>query len=145
MKIWSPAFKADNIIPQKYSSAGSDINPPITLEGIPQEARSLVLVIEDPDPPTGSWVHWIVYDIPVRSSIEENSVPGKEGLNDFHKTRYGGPWPPDRKHRYRFVVFALDTILNIPPGTDKKDVVFAMNGHVIDVAECYATFDGVHI
>jgi len=134
LKIRSPAFEHNGFIPSKYTCDGQDVSPQLNIEGIPSEAKSLVLIVDDPDAPMGTWVHWVVWNIPVTSRtsrIEEASVPGVEGINDFGKHSYGGPCPPSGTHRYFFKVYALDTMLELDPSSKKADVERAMQGHVL--------------
>jgi len=131
LTISSPAFKNNGFIPAKYTCDGDDVNPPLNIEGIPKEAQSLVLIVDDPDAPAGTWDHWIVWDIPPIQKIEENSTPGTQGLNDFRRRSYGGPCPPSGTHRYFFKVYALDTKLRLDPNSRKKGVESAMKGHII--------------
>ena len=131
LAVTSPAFENRGIIPTKYTCDGDDVNPPLNVEGIPEGAQSLVLIVDDPDAPMGTWDHWIVWNIPPAGKIEENSVPGIEGLNDFRRRSYGGPCPPSGTHRYFFKVYALDTKLDLDPSSRKEDVERAMNGHVL--------------
>ena len=133
--VSSPAFKDNGLIPPKYTCDGDDINPPLRIEGTPKEATSLVLIVDDPDAPRGTWVHWVVWDIPLVERIEENSVPGTEGLNDFRRHSYGGPCPPSGTHRYFFKVYAIDCKLNLRPDSRKADVERAMGTHVIAKGE----------
>ena len=132
LTIKSPAFEHGKLIPRKYTCDGQDINPPLTIEGVPKEAKTLVLAVDDPDAPSGTWDHWIVWDIPASTSkIGENSVPGKEGVNSARQQGYMGPCPPGGTHRYFFKVYALDTELSLGSGSRKKDVEKAMQGHVL--------------
>ena len=140
MKITSPAFEAKGMIPQKYTCQGQDINPPLIIEQIPDEAGSLALIVEDPDAPAGNWIHWIVYGIPVIDRIQENSVPGTQGRNDFDKMDYGGPCPPSGVHRYFFRLYALDTTLDLEEGINKDTLVNAMEDHILDQAELVGRF-----
>ena len=133
--IASSVFENKGLIPAKYTCDGDDINPPLQIEGIPENAESLVLIVDDPDAPMGTWDHWIVWNIPPTEKIEENSVPGVEGLNDFRRRSYGGPCPPSGTHRYFFKVCALDTELNLKPNSRKKDVEIAMRGRVLAQGE----------
>lgn len=135
LKITSPAFEANGEIPTKYTCDGADINPPLHIEGIPEEIQSLVLIVDDPDAPGGTWDHWIVWNIPPVDAIEEDSIPGTEGLNDFRRQAYGGPCPPSGTHRYFFKVYALDTMLDLPPTATKTDVEQAMEGHILAQGE----------
>jgi len=129
--ITSPAFENSKLIPKKYACDGEDVNPPLSIEGVPEGTKSLVLIVDDPDAPMGTWDHWIVWDIPPTNRIGENTVPGVEGLNSFRKHSYGGPCPPSGTHRYFFKVYALDTKLALNANSKKKDVEKAMNGHIL--------------
>jgi len=133
--ITSPVFKNNGMIPRKYTCDGADVNPPLNIRGIPKTAESLVLIVDDPDAPMGTWDHWIVWNILPEERIEENSVPGVEGLNDFRKHSYGGPCPPSGTHRYFFRVYALDRILDLKPNSRKRDVERAMGRHILAQGE----------
>ena len=135
LKVTSPVFKNNEYIPQRYTCEGNEVNPPLNIKGIPEEAQSLVLIVDDPDAPIGTWDHWIVWNIPPVEKIEENSVPGDEGLNDFGKHSYGGPCPPSGTHRYFFKVYALDTKLDLDQNARKRNVEKAMEGHIIAKGE----------
>ena len=127
-------FDMNGKIPEKYTCDGEEVNPPIYIEGIPVDAESLVLIMDDPDAPVGTFDHWIVWNIEP-GNIEENSVPGVQGKNSFGKTAYGGPCPPSGEHRYFFKLYALDTKLDLPEGSDKEAVEKAMEGHVVEMGE----------
>jgi Raf kinase inhibitor-like YbhB/YbcL family protein len=133
--VKSPAFANNGFIPTKHTCDGEDVNPPLNIEGIPDGTQSLILIVDDPDAPMGTWDHWIVWNIPPSGKIEENSVPGVEGLNDFRKHSYGGPCPPSGTHRYFFKVYALDTKLNLNANSRKKDLEKAMQGHILAKGE----------
>jgi Raf kinase inhibitor-like YbhB/YbcL family protein len=135
LTVKSPAFENNKLIPPKYTCDGDNVNPPLTIEGVPNETKSLVLIVDDPDCPTGTWDHWIVWDIPPTSKIEENTIPGTEGINTARKHSYGGPCPPWGTHRYFFKVYALDAKLNLNPNSSKKDVEKAMQGHILAKGE----------
>ena len=135
MKLTSREFENNNFIPRKFTCQGEDVNPELLVEDIPENTKSLALIVDDPDAPMGTWVHWVVYDIPVISRIEEDSIPGKQGRNDFGKRDYGGPCPPSGTHRYFFKIYALDTKLNLKEGARKSDLEKAMEGHILDKAE----------
>jgi len=135
LTITSPAFENNKSIPSKYTCDGDDVNPTLNIEGIPKETKSMVLIVDDPDAPMGTWDHWIVWNIPPTNKIEENSVPGTEGLNDFRKHSYGGPCPPSGTHRYFFKIYALDTKLDLNPNSRKKDVENAMKDHILAKGE----------
>ena len=135
MKITSPEFGHSQSIPQKFTCEGEDINPALIMEDIPKEAQSLALIVDDPDAPMGTWVHWVVFDIPIVGRIEENSIPGKQGINNAGNRNYHGPCPPSGTHRYFFKIYALDTELNLQEGISKGQLEKAMQGHLLDKAE----------
>ncbi|NQS99854.1 MAG: YbhB/YbcL family Raf kinase inhibitor-like protein [Candidatus Omnitrophica bacterium] len=135
MKITSSEFKHNTAIPSKFTCQGDDVNPELTIEDIPADAKGLALIVEDPDAPMGTWVHWVVYNIPAVSRIEENSIPGTQGSNNFGRKDYGGPCPPSGTHRYFFKLYALDQQLDLAEGISKADLEKAMQGHVLDQAE----------
>ena len=135
MKLTSPAFGHNQMVPKKYTCQGEDVSPPLMIEGIPEGTKSLALIVDDPDAPMGTWVHWVVFDIPMTANIAENSIPGKQGWNDFGKRDYGGPCPPSGTHRYFHKIYALDTVLNLQEGIKKRALEKAMAGHILDKAE----------
>jgi Raf kinase inhibitor-like YbhB/YbcL family protein len=135
LTIRSPVFENNRLIPAKYTCDGEDVNPPLTIDGAPDETKSIVLVVDDPDAPMGTWDHWIVWNIPPMKKIEENTVPGTEGINDFRKHSYGGPCPPSGTHRYFFKVYALDAKLDLSSNSRKKHVEKTMQGHILAKGE----------
>lgn len=136
MKITSPDFKNNEFIPVKFTCEGEDVNPALIIENIPDGTKSLALIMDDPDAPMGTWVHWVVYDIPPVKRIEENSIPGKQGSNNSGVENYGGPCPPrGPAHRYFFKIYALDKQLGLSAGADKKTLERGMQGHILDKAE----------
>lgn len=135
MKILSPEFENNGFIPKKFTCQGEDVSPALIIEDIPKEAKSLVLIVDDPDAPMGTWVHWVVFDIPPTNRIEENSIPGKQGRNNAGRKDYGGPCPPSGTHRYFFKLYALDKILNLAEGIVKQELEKAMEGHILGQAE----------
>jgi Raf kinase inhibitor-like YbhB/YbcL family protein len=135
LRITSAAFNANQSIPVKYTCEGKDINPPIDIDGIPEKAHSLALIVDDPDAPGKTWVHWVVWNIPVTHHIKENSVPGEQGLNDFKRSAWGGPCPPSGTHRYFFKAYALDALLELSANTTKKDLEQAMGEHILAYGE----------
>ena len=137
MKMTSPAFQMGGNIPKQFTCDGADTNPPLQIEGAPPEAKSLALIVDDPDAPSGLFTHWIVWNIdPKRNSIGEGSVPsGVQGKNDFGKSGYGGPCPPSGTHRYFFRIFALDRQLALPAGSKRAQLDAAMQGHVVAQGE----------
>ena len=136
LTIKSPAFEHGKLIPKKYTCDGQDINPPLTIEGIPKEAKTFVLAVDDPDAPSGTFDHWIVWNIPASASkIGENTVPGTEGMNGARQQGYMGPCPPWGTHRYFFKVYALDTELSLGINSRKKDVEKAIQGRIVAKGE----------
>lgn len=132
----SPAFENNKPIPVKYTCDGADINPPLTVDGVPEETKTLVLIVDDPDAPAGTFNHWLVWNIPSTTrKIEENTVPGTEGISTSRKHAYDGPCPPYGTHRYFFKVYALDTQLELKANATKRDVEKAMEGHVLAEGE----------
>ena len=135
MKIASSAFENKQMIPQKYTCDGENINPPLQITEVPSNTQSLVLIVDDPDAPSGDWVHWLVWNInPETKLITENESPqgAIQGTNDFGKQNYGGPCPPSGIHHYQFKIYALDTTLNLPSSSRKKDLEKAMANHILD-------------
>ncbi len=143
LMISSPAYQNNGNIPEKYTCDGADINPPLRIENVPPQAKSLALVFDDIDAPGGSYVHWILWNIdPSTTQIKENSLPegAVEGTNDFKKQNYGGPCPPTRPHRYAFKIYALDARLDLSANSKKTDLEKAMKGHVIARGQWLAKF-----
>ncbi len=135
MGISSTAFKNGEMIPAKYTCDGANVNPPLDIKDIPDETKCLVLIADDPDAPIGTWVHWVVWNIPVTHHIKENAVHGREGINDFQEHHYGGPCPPSGIHRYFFKIYALDALLDLPANTKKLPLEKAMSEHIIGFGE----------
>jgi Raf kinase inhibitor-like YbhB/YbcL family protein len=146
LQLSSPAFEDGASIPQQYGYTAADVNPPLEIDGVPAEARSLALVVDDPDArePAGKiWDHWVVWNIdPDRGSIPADwpAADAVEGQNDYGSRGYGGPNPPDREHTYRFRVSALDTVLDLESGASKADLEDAMEGHVLAEATVLGTY-----
>ena len=143
MKLTSPEFSNNDFIPKKFTCEGEDINPALIIAGVPANTKSLALIVDDPDAPMGIWVHWVVYNIPKISRIDENNIPGKQGMNDFGRQDYGGPCPPSGTHRYFFKIYALDSELNLKAGLSKKELEKAMQGHILDKAELIGLYKKV--
>ena len=143
MELKSSAFEAGGMIPKKYTCDGPDVSPPLSWSDIPAKAKSLALIADDPDAPMGTWVHWVAWNIqPEARGLEEgvpkkDSLPNgmKQGTTDFRSIGYGGPCPPSGTHRYFFKLYALDTGLNLPPNTTKKDLERAMQRHLLQQVE----------
>ena len=135
MKLTSPDFRDNSQMPSKFTCEGQDISPELVIEGIPEGTKSLALIVDDPDAPMKTWVHWVVYDIAPAERIAEDSVPGKQGVNDFRRKDWGGPCPPSGTHRYYFKLYALDTMLGLDEGIDKRALEKAMEGHILGKAQ----------
>lgn len=138
MKIFSPAFQNGQPIPAKYTCDGENVSPPFAFFEVPPAAKSLALIVDDPDAPSGNFVHWVVWNIgPHMKEIAEGSVPAgtMEGMTGFGKPGYGGPCPPSGEHHYFFKLYALDSLLNLPAGTGKAALEKAMEGHILEKTE----------
>lgn len=143
LNITSKAFQQGQIIPKEYTCDGEDKSPPLEWKNVPENAGSLALISDDPDAPSGTWVHWVAYNIPVSRNNFEEDVPAVEkledgttqGENDFRKIGYGGPCPPGGTHRYFFRIYALDKELNLDPGLTKKELLNKIQGHILDHGE----------
>ncbi|PYI98446.1 MAG: YbhB/YbcL family Raf kinase inhibitor-like protein [Verrucomicrobia bacterium] len=137
MKITSSAFQQGGNIPSKFSCDGANTSPPLQISDVPPETKSVVLIVDDPDAPSGLFTHWAVWNIsPQTSTIAEGNAPKEvHGTNDFGKSGYGGPCPPSGTHRYYFRIFALDRELDLPSGAKRSQLDAAMKGHVIAQGE----------
>ncbi len=138
--VKSPAFAYKEMIPKKYTADGANINPALIFRHIPPETQSMVLLVEDPDAPIDTWVHWLVWNIRPSTKINEDTIPGIEGLNAFCNHHYKGPCPPSGIHHYFFKVYALDTVLQLPNNATKLEVMKAMKDHVIGYGELAGTY-----
>ena len=150
MRLESSAFKDGDPIPDEYSRDGGDASPPLSWSGVPENARSLVLLCDDPDAPRGTWVHWVLFDLPPKLTQlpagvpqgDEPSVGGVQGKNDYGDVGWGGPQPPRGHgvHHYSFRLSALDRMLKLPPGSTLAQVEAAMKGHVLGEARLTGTY-----
>ena len=143
MKITSQNFRNNEKIPVKFTCDGEDINPNLTIEEVPPAAKSLVLIMDDPDAPAGLWTHWIVWNIyPKTKMIKENEVPegGTEGKNTSRSLGYQGPCPPRGTHRYFFRIYALDCLLNLGVGSARQELDRTIEGHILEKAELIGLF-----
>ena len=133
LKLTSPAFQSNSPMPAKYTCDGENINPPLLISGVPNSAKSLALIMDDPDAPGKTWDHWVTFNLSsTTGNIKEREEPaGVKGLNSWGKTGYGGPCPPSGTHRYIFRLYALDSVLSTKEGATKTEVFKAMEGHVI--------------
>jgi len=141
MKVTSPSFKNGASIPSEFTGEGIDANPALNIEDLPAGTKSIALIVDDPDAPGKTWVHWVVYDIPPINHIDENSIPGKQGINDAGVKNYHGPYPPSGTHRYYFKIYALDKILGIREGISKSDLEDAMKGCILSSAELMGLYE----
>ena len=131
IKVQSVAFAHNGHIPPKYTCEGDDINFPLEINDVPEEVKSLALIMEDPDAPNGTFYHWLLWNISPNEAIAEGNVPGISGTNSFGKTGYGGPCLPSGSHRYFIKVFGLDKTLDLPESSSRNELLEAMKGHVV--------------
>ena len=147
-RLTSSAFAEGQTIPRQYTCDAIDISPPLEWTGIPKSARSLAIIADDPDAPAGTWVHWVIYNLPADTMgivenlplTEEVKGGGFQGTNDFKKIGYGGPCPPSGTHRYFFKLYALDNELALKAGATKAEVEKAMAGHILAQAQLMGTY-----
>ena len=146
MEVTSSAFQAGQTIPNKYTCEGADISPPLQWSGVPGGVKGLALICDDP---VGTWVHWVLYDLPITATDLAENVPAletlpsgaKQGVNDFNRVGYGGPCPPPGKpHRYYFKLYALDAALLLKPRATKQELLRAMDGHILAEARLSGTY-----
>jgi len=138
MKIYSPSFETGGFIPITYAQLGSNVSPPLSIGNVPSKAKSLVLIMDDPDAPKGTFTHWVLFNIdPKISEIREGEVPvgGLQGTNSRNEARYTGPKPPYGEHRYFFKLYALDDRLDLPNGATRAEVEKSLQSHVIETAQ----------
>jgi len=134
LQVTSPVFFEGGMIPSKFTCDAENVSPPLAWSGASTGTQSIVLIADDPDAPVGTWVHWVLYDLPPdTNSLPEGAMGiGVDGINDFRKSGYGGPCPPrGNPHRYYFKIYALDNRLGLKPGASKRDVERAMQGHIL--------------
>ena len=145
MKLTSSAFQHNAQIPSEFTCDGSDLSPPLSISDVPANAKSLVLICDDPDAPVGTWDHWVVFNIPPSTKeISKGTWPqGTPGKNSWGRTGYGGPCPPSGTHRYFFKLYALNTMLNLPHGSAKKQIEAAMQNHILAKAELIGLYKRV--
>jgi Raf kinase inhibitor-like YbhB/YbcL family protein len=139
MELKSTAFEAGAMIPKQYTGDGQNISPPLVWDAVPNNTASLALICDDPDAPMGTWVHWVIFNLPADIQELPENIPlqkslangAKQGTNDFHTIGYGGPCPPRGEHRYFFKLYALDTKLNLDAGVKKENLLKAIEGHIL--------------
>ncbi len=149
MRLSSTGFTEGGLIPEKYTCDGRNVSPPLEWTGVPSPAKSITLIVDDPDAPGGTWVHWVLYDLPPQTKDLPEDLPksqylpggAKQGLNDFKHLGYGGPCPPPGKpHRYFFKLYALDALLGLRPGATKQEVERAMAKHILAEARLMGAY-----
>lgn len=143
MKITSIDFENNGFIPKKYTCQGKDINPPLVFVDVPKEAKSLALIVDDPDAPMGTWTHWTIWNIkPDVRGIIENSIPESAvtGMNSSGRNGYQGPCPPSGTHRYFFKLYALDKDIDLKPSASKADLEKAISDHIIGYGELVGVY-----
>ena len=140
INVSSPVFRSNDFLPRRYTYDGVNVNPSLNLGHIPKKTESLAIIVDDPDAPSGTWAHWVIWNIPVTSIINENTKLGLQGLNDAGKHDYSGPCPPRGTHRYFFKVYALDRMLEIPESSDKTNLEQAMENHILGFGEIIALY-----
>ncbi|MHC4264873.1 MAG: YbhB/YbcL family Raf kinase inhibitor-like protein [Planctomycetota bacterium] len=139
IKVISSAFEEGGMMPSKYTCDGQDISPPLQWDGVPDGTKSIALISDDPDAPMGTWIHWVLYNLPADTRQLEEDITSdevlpngaKQGTTDFGGIGYGGPCPPSGTHRYFFKVYALDTQVEPAPGATKEQLLTAMEGHIL--------------
>ena len=139
IRITSSAFEEGGLIPAKYTCDGADISPPVQWEAVPEGTKSIALISDDPDAPVGTWVHWVLFNLPAETKELGENVPADEilpngarqGTSDFGRIGYGGPCPPSGTHRYFFKIYALDAQLDLDAGATKKQLLAVMEGHIL--------------
>lgn len=144
MKITSPAFSFNQLIPVKYTGDGDDVSPPLNFSGIPKKTKSLVLIVDDPDAAAGDWVHWLVYNLPPDiKGFNEGKIPKgvEEGLNGTGGIGWVGPCPPSGRHHYYFKLYALDQMLEFDQEADKTSLLEMMNSHILAQAELVGLYE----
>ena len=139
IQVTSSAFEDGGVIPAKYTCDGEDISPPLQWDAVPEGTKSIALICDDPDAPIGTFVHWVLFNLPADTKELAEGIPkgttlpngAQQGTSDFGRIGYGGPCPPSGTHRYFFRIYALDTQLDLAPGARKPDLLNAMQGHIL--------------
>ena len=147
-EVTSPAFAPGEAIPGKYTCDGQDASPPLVWSDPPQGTQSFALIADDPDAPLGTWVHWVLYNLPAGARALPEAVPpeaelpdgSRHGESSWRRTGYGGPCPPSGTHRYFFRLYALDTVLDLAAGASKERLLQAMEGHILAQAELMGVY-----
>lgn len=139
IKVTSKAFQEGGMIPKEYTCDGANVSPPLAWDSAPDKTKSYALIVDDPDAPGKTWVHWVAFNLPASAGVLPENVPaqdtiaggGRQGTTDFRKVGYGGPCPPTGAHRYYFKLYALDTELALDSSATKDQLLKAMEGHVV--------------
>jgi len=148
LTLTSSAYEKGGMIPSKYTCDGANISPPLHWTNTPENTTSFAIIFDDPDAPAGTWVHWVLYNIPAEQHELKEDIPAQKtldngathGINDFKKLAYGGPCPPGGTHRYFMKLYALNTQLDLKPGATKKQLIDAMEGHIIEKDDLMAKY-----
>ena len=148
IEVKSSAFQDGGMIPKRYTCDGQDISPPLSWGGVPANAKSIALIMDDPDAPVGTWVHWVLFNIPPGTKELAEKIPpslslpdgARHGKNGWGKLGYGGPCPPGGTHRYYFKFYALDIILNVQGGITKSQLLKYIEGHVLAEGQLMAKY-----
>jgi Raf kinase inhibitor-like YbhB/YbcL family protein len=135
MIVSSKVISPNVDMPKKYTCDGINVSPALDISFIPQESVSLAIIMEDPDAPINTWIHWLIWNLPVSHHIAEGIDKGNCGMNDFSKNSYSGPCPMQGRHQYIIKVYALDTLLELPPAARKVDLIKKMSGHILGYGE----------
>jgi Raf kinase inhibitor-like YbhB/YbcL family protein len=150
MKLISPAFSHNQAIPAQYTCDGQNISPALAWSEVPETTNSFALIVDDPDAPSKIWVHWVVFNIPSTiNHLNENTStsraenPFLQGTNDFKTQQWGGPCPPSGTHHYRFTLYALDNLLDLPAGATKEQLLSAMHGHILEQTTLIGTYQRI--
>jgi Raf kinase inhibitor-like YbhB/YbcL family protein len=148
LELTSTALAPGQPIPRKYTCDGENVSPPLRWSDLPQGTQSLAFICDDPDAPAGTWVHWVLYNLPAKARALVEAVPAnadlpdgsRQGKNGWGRLGYGGPCPPSGTHRYFFKLYALDTVLGLASGADKSQLLQAMEGHILAQTELMGTY-----
>jgi len=139
INITSSAFEDGGLIPAKHTCDGADVSPPLQWDAVPEDTKSIALICDDPDAPMGTWVHWVLFNLPAETNELAENIPAdkilpngtRQGVSDFGRIGYGGPCPPSGTHRYFFKIYALDTEIGVEAGANKRQLLKTMEGHIL--------------
>lgn len=150
LRVASDAFAEGGMIPDKHAYAGGNVSPSIWWDGLPKGAKTVAIICDDPDAPNGAWIHWVIFNIPAAAGLITEGIPRGEvlpsglvqGVNDFGNNGYDGPAPPSGTHRYYFRVYALDAAIDLKPGSTAKELLAAMESHVLAQGSIMGRYGG---